>query len=79
MTTNNIITIVAAPKESLIQAVRRALNNAECNCKTVKLVYGGFEALIKAGDSYKTHIHSLKLQALVAQYKVLEAEEALKG
>lgn len=71
-TTANIINIIAAPKETLISAIKRAIKNAQCNNQTVRLVYAfGVTAIVNQDDTYKTHLTAMKLKVCQQELKEL--------
>lgn len=61
-TTANMITILSTPKETLLNAIKRSINNAQCNNLSVKLVFNGVTSIVSQDDSYKTHLKAMKIE-----------------
>lgn len=72
MKTITPIKIESKDKESLIETIRRGINNATINCSLVRLVVGAVDALVYPNDDYKKVLHYVKLQSVLARLQELE-------
>ena len=68
------IKIVAASKTSIIDSVKRAINNAQINCTVVQLIVGAVECLVYPSDKLEKVIHYVKLQSVLLRLKELEGK-----
>ena len=68
------IKIEAKGKELILDAAKRAVNNAIINCTVVRLIYGTVDCLVYPQDNISTIIHHVKLQSLLNKIAELEAK-----
>lgn len=74
MKTITPIKIEAKSKEKLIDAAKRAVNNAYCNCTIVRLVVDTVECLVYPEDNLTKIIHHVKLQILLNKLQAMEVK-----
>lgn len=66
-----MITITSSGKESLVESVRRALKNADCNNKIVTLVRNGIATLVYPHDDIKSVLKCFKVQEITQKLSLL--------
>jgi Cu/Ag efflux protein CusF len=68
------ITITTTSKETLVNAARRAMKNADANNKTVVLNHGNISSLVYPNDRMEKIISFLKLQELKLKLSLLASK-----
>ena len=65
---------INSTKDSLINSVKRAINNANINCSIVNLIVGTVECLVYPNDSFNKVLHYVKLQSILVRMQELEGK-----
>jgi hypothetical protein len=72
------MTITATSKDSMTSAVRRAMSQADCNNKSVRLEFKGQTSMVYPNDSPNKIMKHLTTQKILARIRELDVKLSTK-